>query len=49
MEENINGWSGSVHDIVIRGATVVDGTGRTAFTGDVAILGEQRRAKKDCL
>jgi N-acyl-D-aspartate/D-glutamate deacylase len=30
-----------MHDIVIRGATIVDGTGRAAFTGDVAIAGER--------
>jgi hypothetical protein len=27
----------SIHDIVIRGGTIIDGTGRAAFTGDVAI------------
>src|SRR5215813_14002195 len=26
-----------MHDIVIRGGTIIDGTGKTAFTGDVAI------------
>jgi N-acyl-D-aspartate/D-glutamate deacylase len=26
-----------MHDIVIRGGTIIDGTGRTAFTGDLAI------------
>ncbi len=26
-----------MHDIVIRGGTIVDGTGKAAFTGDVAI------------
>jgi N-acyl-D-aspartate/D-glutamate deacylase len=26
-----------MHDIVIRGGTIIDGTGNTAFTGDVAI------------
>jgi N-acyl-D-amino-acid deacylase len=26
-----------MHDIVIRGGTIIDGTGRAAFTGDVAI------------
>src|SRR5262249_46158132 len=31
----------SMHDIVIRGGTIIDGTGRTAFTGDVAIAGER--------
>src|SRR6266480_2610793 len=30
----------SMHDIVIRGGTVIDGTGKGAFTGDVAIAGE---------
>ena len=29
-----------MHDIVIRGGTIVDGTGKAAFTGDVAIEGE---------
>jgi len=28
-----------MHDIVIRGGSIVDGTGRAAFTGDVAIAG----------
>jgi N-acyl-D-amino-acid deacylase len=30
-----------MHDIVIRGGTIVDGTGKPAFTGDVAIDGER--------
>ncbi len=30
-----------MHDIVIRGGSIVDGTGRPAFTGDVAIAGER--------
>jgi N-acyl-D-aspartate/D-glutamate deacylase len=30
-----------MHDIVIRGGTIVDGTGRTAFTGDIAIAGDR--------
>jgi N-acyl-D-amino-acid deacylase len=28
-----------MHDIVIRGGTIIDGTGKPAFTGDVAIAG----------
>jgi N-acyl-D-aspartate/D-glutamate deacylase len=28
-----------MYDIVIRGGTIIDGTGRAAFTGDVAIAG----------
>jgi N-acyl-D-amino-acid deacylase len=28
-----------MHDIVIRGGTIIDGTGRAASTGDVAIAG----------
>src|SRR5215467_8322654 len=31
----------SMHDIVIRGGTIIDGTGSAAFTGDVAIAGER--------
>ena len=27
----------TMHDIVIRGGTILDGTGADAFTGDVAI------------
>jgi N-acyl-D-amino-acid deacylase len=30
-----------MHDIVIRGGTIIDGTGRAAFTGDVAIAGDR--------
>ena len=30
-----------MHDIVIRGGTIVDGTGKAAFTGDVAIAGSR--------
>src|SRR5262249_11898671 len=33
--------SGSMHDIVIRGGTIIDGTGKAAFTGDVAIAGQR--------
>src|SRR5947209_14138063 len=29
----------AMHDIVIRGGTVIDGSGKPAFTGDVAIAG----------
>jgi N-acyl-D-amino-acid deacylase len=30
-----------MHDIVIRGGTIIDGTGRATFTGDVAITGQR--------
>jgi N-acyl-D-amino-acid deacylase len=30
-----------MYDIVIRGGTIIDGTGKAAFTGDVAITGER--------
>ena len=30
-----------MHDIVIRGGTIIDGTGRAPFTGDVAIAGSR--------
>lgn len=30
-----------MHDIVIRGGTIIDGTGRSAFAGDVAIAGDR--------
>jgi N-acyl-D-aspartate/D-glutamate deacylase len=44
-----------MHDIVIRGGTIIDGTGKAAFTGDVAISngriagvgGKQGRAKRE--
>src|SRR5258708_15967065 len=29
-----------MHDIVIRGGTIIDGTGKAAFSGDVAIAGD---------
>src|SRR6476646_9169778 len=30
-----------MHDIVIRGGAIIDGTGKTAFAGDVAIEGDR--------
>src|SRR5207248_6653232 len=33
----------TMHDIVIRGGTIIDGTGKPAFTGDLAIAGERPR------
>ena len=30
-----------MHDIVIRGGTIIDGTGRPAFTGDLAVDNER--------
>jgi N-acyl-D-amino-acid deacylase len=30
-----------MHDIVIRGGTIIDGTGQASFTGDVAIAGDR--------
>ena len=30
-----------MHDIVIRGGTIIDGTGRAAFSGDVAVDGRR--------
>src|SRR5690349_15157961 len=33
--------SRTMHDVVIGGGTIVDGTGRPAFTGDVAIDGDR--------
>ena len=30
-----------MHDIVIRGGTIIDGTGQAAFSGDVAIAGDR--------
>ena len=30
-----------MHDIVIRGGVIIDGTGKAAFTGDVAIAGDR--------
>ena len=30
-----------MHDIVIRGGTIIDGTGKAAFTGDIAIAGDR--------
>jgi N-acyl-D-aspartate/D-glutamate deacylase len=30
-----------MHDIVIRGGTIIDGTGKGSFTGDVAIAGDR--------
>ena len=29
------------HDVIIKGATIVDGTGNKAFKGDIAIKGER--------
>jgi N-acyl-D-amino-acid deacylase len=33
--------AGTMHDTVIRGGTIVDGTGRPAFTGDIALDGDK--------
>jgi N-acyl-D-aspartate/D-glutamate deacylase len=30
-------WEAFMHDIVIRGGTIIDGSGRAPFTGDVTI------------
>src|SRR5438045_9471210 len=30
-----------MHDIVIRGGTIIDGTGSSAFSGDIAVHGER--------
>ena len=30
-----------MHDLVIRGGKIIDGTGNAAFNGDIAIDGEQ--------
>ena len=35
-----------MYDLVIRSGTIIDGTGRAAFTGDVAIAGG--RLAVDC-
>ena len=35
------GWEGLMHDTVIRGGTIVDGSGKPGFTGDVAIEGDR--------
>ena len=35
------GGDTTMHDTVIRGGTIVDGTGKQAFTGDVAIDGDR--------
>ena len=34
-----NKGNGQMHDIVIRGGTIIDGTGSPGYTGDVAIDG----------
>ena len=33
-----------MHDVVVRGGTIVDGTGKAAYTGDVAIDDGRLRA-----
>ena len=34
-----------MHDIVIRGGTIMDGTGKPAFSGDVAIRSEEHTSE----
>jgi N-acyl-D-aspartate/D-glutamate deacylase len=43
----------AMHDVVIRGGTIIDGTGAAPFTGDVAIEGQlgpraARSTRRDC-
>ena len=41
-----NQGAAPMHDIVIRGGTIVDGTGKAPFSGDVAIDGRPHRRRR---
>src|SRR5215469_12256815 len=35
------GWKDLMHDLIIKNGTIIDGTGREKFAGDIAVDGER--------